>query len=317
MTNFSTNQVMQFYVHVPESVEGKKDGHYLVVDKKFADGSFSMAITSDGKEPKAADKNALGRTDKIENVMWAKLTKAAKLATPLKEATLTFNTAVNGGKPIVGQDYILKVSYPSVGGVGIEGWTTKVAAAYADKNASVETIAAALIKNLNAAFEADGVLEAKAGETAGTIVISQTTLAIDSYERGIRPVTIADFRVVATPVVEEGEEVDWLDEASYKTVESDTKVSGSYKLADMEYFAMGERGDEYRMAGYPNYIKTAYKIVPGKEYDVYTIHFAYKGANDQSHKSEKDLIIAVPEGTTITDLSEALTALGVTLEVRS
>ena len=203
MTNFSTNQVMQFYVH---------DGdHKLVVDKKFADGSFSMAITTNGAAPAADGKNAIGRTDKIENVMWATLTKAAKLQTPYKEATLKFNAKVNDGAPIVGQDYIVKVSYPAIGGVGIEGWTTKVATAYASAGATTKAIVAELVENLNAAFEADGVLEAKVGKTEDELVITQTNIAEKSYERGVRPVTIADFNVIAAPVIEDGEEVNWLD----------------------------------------------------------------------------------------------------------
>lgn len=309
MTNFSTNQVMQFYVH---------DGdHKLVVDKKFADGSFSMAITTDGVAPSTTDgktTNAIGRTDKIENVMWATLTKAAKLKTPYKKVTLEFETEVNDGAPIVGQDYIVKVSYPAIGGVGIEGFTTKVATAYASAGATTEAIVAELAKNLNAAFEADGVLVATIeGEGKTTLVITQTDIAEKSYERGVRPVTIADFNVIAAPVIEDGEEVNWLKTTIAK---SDKGVKGSYKLADMEYFALGERGDEYRMMGYPNYVKTTYRIDLAKEYDVYNIHYAYKGSNDQSHKSEKDLIIAVPTGAdAITGLDAALSALGVTLKV--
>ena len=307
MTNFSTNQVMQFYVH---------DGdHKLVVDKKFADGSFSMAITTDGVAPAADGKNAIGRTDKIENVMWATLTKAAKLETPYKKVTLEFKDEVNDGAPIVGQDYIVKVSYPAIGGVGIEGFTTKVATAYASAGATTEAIVAELAKNLNAAFEADGVLVATIeGEGKTTLVITQTDIAEKFYERGVRPVTIADFNVIAAPVIEDGEEVNWLKTTIAK---SDRGVKGSYKLADMEYFALGERCDEYRMMGYPNYVKTTYRIDLAKEYDVYNIHYAYKGSNDQSHKSEKDLIIAVPTGVnnTITGLDAALSALGVTLKV--
>ena len=310
MTNFSTNQVMQFYVH---------DGdHKLVVDKKFADGSFSMAITTDGEAPSVKEDkttNAIGRTDKIENVMWATLTKAAKLKTPYKKVTLEFKDEVNDGAPIVGQDYIVKVSYPAIGGVGIEGFTTKVATAYASAGATTEAIVAELAKNLNAAFEADGVLVATIeGEGNDTLVITQTDIAEKSYERGVRPVTIADFNVIAAPIIEDGEEVNWL---KITIAMSDKAVKGSYKLADMEYFALGERGDEYRMMGYPNYVKTTYRIDLAKEYDVYNIHYAYKGSNDQSHKSEKDLIIAVPTGdnNTITGLDAALSALGVTLKV--
>ena len=310
MTNFSTNQVMQFYVHT--------DGHELYIPAaEDINGSFSIAITTNGEAPSTTDgktTNAIGRTDKIENVMWATYTPASKLKTPYKEATLTFNAKVNEGAPIVGQDYIVKVSYPAIGGVGIEGFTTKVATAYASAGATTATIVAELVENLNAAFEADGVLEATIeGVGKDTIVITQTDIAEKSYERGVRPVTIADFNVTAAPVIEDGVEVNWLDKVIAPS--TTTFVNGGYKLADMEYFALGERGDEYRMMGYPNYVKTTYRIDPAKEYSVYNIHYAYKGSNDQSHKSEKDLIIAVEGSTaTISTLEAALTKLGVTVE---
>lgn len=310
MTNFSTNQVMQFYVHT--------EGHKLYIpEAKDINGPFSIAIITEGTAPASDGKNVIGRTDKIENVMWATLTKAEKLKTPYKQATLTFNGEVNEGAPIVGQDYIVKVSYPAIGGVGIEGWTTKVATAYASAGATTATIVAELVKNLNAAFEADGILEAKVDDTKTKLVITQTDIAEKSYERGVRPITIADFKVTTAPVIEDGEEIDWLTEDSYKTVAApeNTWAASGYKLADMEYFALGERGDEYRMMGYPNYIKTTYRIDPTKEYSVYNIHYAYKGSNDQSHKSEKDLIIAVEGGGEIDNLAAALTKLGVTLKV--
>ena len=315
MTNFSTNQVMQFYVHT--------DGHKLYIPTNESgeatiNGPFSIAITTDGDAPTSNGKttNAIGKTDKIENVMWATLTKAKKLQTPYKEATLKFNAKVNKGAPIVGQDYIVKVSYPAIGGVGIEGFTTKVATAYASAGATTATIVAELVKNLNAAFEADGVLEAKVGEAETTIVITQTDIAEKSYERGVRPVTIADFNVIAAPVIEDGKEVNWLDKVVIAP-STTAFVKSGYKLADMEYFALGERGDEYRMMGYPNYVKTTYRINPAEEYDVYNIHYAYKGSNDQSHKSEKDLIIAVPANDANFEkaLKTALSALGVTLKV--
>ena len=306
MTNFSTNQVMQFYVHT--------DGHKLYIPAaENINGPFSIAITTDGKAPTSDGKttNVIGRTDKIENVMWATYTEAAKLKVPYKEATLKFNDKVNEGAPIVGQDYIVKVSYPAIGGVGIEGFTTKVATAYASAGATTATIVAELVKNLNAAFEADGVLEAKVGETETTIVITQTDIAEKSYERGVRPVTIADFNVTAAPVIEDGEEVNWLD---VEIAKSETAyVKGGYKLADMEYFALGERGDEYRMMGYPDYIKSDYIVDPTKEYYVLNIHFAYKGANDQSHKSEKDLVLAA---TTLTQLNAIAKALETEFDIK-
>jgi flavin reductase (DIM6/NTAB) family NADH-FMN oxidoreductase RutF len=64
-----------------------------------------------------------------------------------------------------------------------------------------------------------------------------------------------------------------------------------------EYFALGERGDEYRQMGWPAVTYDAdYKIDPkaAQEYDVLVVHYAFAGSNDQSHLSEKDLIIAAP-----------------------
>ena len=64
MTNFSTNQVMQFYVADSDTILPYKD------EKAFKISFPSLGITS----------------DKIENVEWAKLTKAAKLQPKAKKA---------------------------------------------------------------------------------------------------------------------------------------------------------------------------------------------------------------------------------------
>jgi hypothetical protein len=104
-----------------------------------------------------------------------------------------------------------------------------------------------------------------------------------------------DFEVSVNTVVEEGEDVQWAEITVGKA--DDLTVSGKFKLADMEYFALGERGDEYRQMGWPAVAYDAdYKIDPkaAQEYDVLVVHFAFAGSNDQSHLSEKDLIIAAP-----------------------
>lgn len=286
MTNFSTNQVMQFYVADSITTLPYKD------EKAFKISFPSLGITS----------------DKIENVEWAKLTKAAKLQPKAKKATITF-----AGEAVVGQDYAVKVSYPEVGGAGVESWTTKTAVAHAGKGATKETVIAELIAQLTKVLGVDDVLTVAAVEGGFTIAPKVENV---KYERGIRPIAIPDFNVTVNQLVEEGDLTDWvnLDAAQQIPVESiETGLTSGYKLADMEYFAMGERGDEYRMAAYPNHIITDYKIDPTKNYDVYNIHYSYKGYNTQSHKSEKDLIIAVTAGTTLSALATELTKLGVTI----
>ena len=293
MTNFSTNQVMQFYV-----VDSAADIKILPYkdEKAFKISFTKLGVTS----------------DKIENVEWAKLTKAAKLQPKAKKATITF-----AGEVVVGQDYAVKVSYPEVGGAGVESWTTKTAVAHAGKGATKATVIEELVAQLTKILGVDDVLTVAAVEGGFTIAPKVENV---KYERGIRPIAIPDFNVTVNQVVEEGELTDWvtLDDAQQIPVEAiETGLASGYKLADMEYFAMGERGDEYRMAAYPNHIVTDYKIVPTEDYDVYNVHYSYKGYNTQSHKSEKDLIIAVPAGTTLDaegkDFEGAITGLGATI----
>lgn len=286
MTNFSTNQVMQFYVADSITTLPYKD------EKAFKISFPSLGITS----------------DKIENVEWAKLTKAAKLQPKAKQATITF-----AGEVVVGQDYAVKVSYPEVGGAGVESWTTKTAVAHAGKGATKETVVEELVAQLTKVLGVDDVLTVAEAEGGFTITPNVENV---KYERGIRPIAIPDFNVTVNQIIDDGELTNWvaLDDNQQIPVESiETGLTSGYKLADMEYFAMGERGDEYRMAAYPNHIITDYKIDPAKNYDVYNIHYSYKGYNTQSHKSEKDLVIAVTAGTTLSALATELTKLGVTI----
>ena len=287
MTNFSTNQVMQFYVADSFTVLPYKD------EKAFKISFPSLGITS----------------DKIENIEWVKLTKQSALAPKMKKATVTF-----AGDVVIGEDYAAKVSYPEIGGAGVESWTTKTAVAHAGKGATKETVVAELIAQLTKILGVDDVLTVAPADGGFTITANVANV---KYERGVRPITIPDFNVTVNQITDEGELTNWatLDENQQLPVESvDTGLTSGYKLADMEYFAMGERGDEYRMAAYPNHIVTDYKIVPTQNYDVLTIHYSYKGYNTQSHKSEKDIIIAMTPGTTLpTALTTEFTEQGVTV----
>ena len=284
MTNFSTNQVMQFYV-----VDSAADIEILPYkdEKAFKIGFTKLGVTS----------------DKIENVEWAKFTKSTALKTKAKKMTVTF-----AGDVVIGEDYAIKVSYPEVGGAGVESWTTKTAVAHAGKGANKTTVVKELKDQLTKILGVDGVL--KVVDATDGVAITANVADL-KYERGIRPVVIPDFNVTVNQVTDEGELTNW---ATLDVASVDTGLASGYKLADMEYFAMGERGDEYRMAAYPNHIVTDYKIDPTKTYGVYNVHYSYKGFNDQSHKSEKDLVIAVLNDTALTaegkDFENAITTLG-------
>lgn len=266
MVNFSTNQVMQFYV---------------------LDGSAVVVPTLDGKA-QVKFTFADGETicsDVIENVMWGKLTDADSLATPLKKITLTMDEVVPG------ENYVVRVKYPEVGGLGVEGWVTKTAVYTAKKDDAPQNVYDALASTLEVAFKNDGVLTVDA--TSGLVIsCADPTKA---YKRGIRPVAIPDFQVSFAPVT-----VDGVEDTKWATLTESTSgsVKNGYKVSDMEYFALGERGDQYRNVDYINAIESNYRVTnPKGEYDVLVVHYAYKGANQNSHKSEKDLIVVAPKGS--------------------
>ncbi len=276
MTNFSTNQVMQFYVlESSAKVVTPVAGDYFKVEFTNADGIVTAL------------------TDKIENVMYGKLAKAAALAVPFTVANIKLDEFINGGAPVNGETYTIKVSYPEVGGLGNEGWVTKTASVLAtSKVADAATLYTELAKALNDAFGVDAVLEAE--PKADGVSVTQKNLT-KYYKRGVRPLVMPQFTVSASVITLDGEEVMPFDKTSFDVVESDVDpIKNGYKVADMEYFAMGERGDQYRYADYINAIETEYKVDAKGEYDVLTVHFAYKGYNQNSHKSEKDLIIVAP-----------------------
>lgn len=288
MTNFSTNQVMQFYVlDGTAAVKASKTGDYAVVTFTHADGE---KIAS----------------DRIENIMYGKLTKAAALEIPYTVADIKLDTAVNGGAPIKGTTYTVRVSYPEVGGLGNEGWVTKTASVTAtSKIASAEALYTELAEILNAAFVNDGLV---AVAEADGLSVTQKDLT-KYYKRGMRPIVVTPFTVSAPAIIVEGEEVQPFAETSFKVVESDADgIGNGFKVADMEYFALGERGDQYRMMGWPDVIESNYRVDPKKTYDVLVVHYAYKGANQNSHKSEKDLIVVSDDAAKLLQLAKDIKA---------
>lgn len=281
MTNFSTNQVMQFY-----ALEG-----VTAEVKPYELENAAVVTFTKGDESRVSDK--------LQNVMWGKLTTADALKKAGKKVTITTDKVVKG------QDYVVRVSYPEVGGLGVEGWTTKVAVAHANTTVAAD-IYKEIVENLKRALDVDGVLTVNNASGIAIEPVNTTKY----YKRGARPVIIPDFKVETNLIVEDGENIDW---ATQTVAESAVAVvTSGYRVADMEYFAMGERGDQYRMMGYPDVIETEYLVDPAKEYDVLVVHYAYKGANEGDYKSEKDLVIAGVKGSLDTLAGKLSKATGAT-----
>ncbi len=118
--------------------------------------------------------------------------------------------------------------------------------------------------------------------------------------------------------------INWCTSATTETTKANLPYIGNGQMiADMEWFCMGERGDDYRMMGYPNNIDTKYLIDPSKEYNVIDFDFKYMGSGVDNQESVKHmtLVFNYTDGVasnaqytlTNTFIGDLATATGLTL----
>ena len=303
---FSTNQATHVYVA-----------------KEFKDGVDNLANLGDTLVKATPDKSAiyfqhkgaggLTRSDLIDvkNILYAKVTPASKMQKNLKVCTVTLDEDVNGGQPVVGQDYVLRVTFDGYIGISPEDsqyWKHAIVHVNNGMDASkfYKQMALSLAKNMSRearkliTIELNDGTEVTAHTKEATLSGTYTSLVIKEVEQewllGTKQLKPLNITVVPTDImVKEGNTlnpVKW-----GKVVESKGAVINNGKdMADLEYFHMGERGDQYRMVGFPDYVPTTYLVDPTKEYDTVNIHYAYVGSNECCQKSEKDIILIVPAG---------------------
>ena len=278
----------------------------------------------------------LTRSDLIEiaNIIDVKATPASKMARPLTAAKVTLNTeALSDSKPVAGEDFILRLKFQNPVGMSPENqyWKYGVVHTTATMTASefYLKLASSIAKNM--AREAVQLVKVyvtynsskteitKDSNVSNTTTFNQTYTGVQIEEveqewiLGIKQDKPLVFTVEPTWVKNGNAEVVWGDVVynnskktvggavpSVTTVNSGAPSAGSVVnsklMADYEYFYMGERGDQYRMVNWPDYIPTKYLVDPTLEYgyDTVAIHYAYTGANHSVQKSEKDITFIVP-----------------------
>ena len=109
---------------------------------------------------------------------------------------------------------------------------------------------------------------------------------------GTMPLEFMNFAVQPTTINDGIEERIWGTVTELTPVK---KIENGKMVADMEYFYMGERGDQYRNIKWPNTIKTNYLINEAVKYNILDITYAYQGSGEDVQKSQKTITIAVPK----------------------
>lgn len=305
MATFSTNQVRQLYV-----AKTLKTSHVLATDT-----AGSIAVKSDTAknhlyfEYKGADNLMRSDLIDIKNILYAKATNADDMAHELRAVTVTLDSEVNAA-PVAGQDYILRIAFKQYVGMSDEDQYFKygMVHAYAGMTASdfYKKLALSLAKNFSREIvplvkfiltdSEDEAVPVDATTKESSLTGTYKALVIDEVEQpwrlGIMEQTPVYFEVQPVPVTVNGDERIW-----GKVEETDPAgtIANGKKIADLEYFCMGERGDMYRGVGYPNNIPTTYLVDPTVKYNVIDIHYAYVGSNESVQKSEKTITLVVPK----------------------
>lgn len=304
MAAFSVHQVRQLYVAnaYKENLAALNNaGDITVVKTNEGDAMYFQYMGA------LLDKM---RSDliKVDNITNLTATKAEDIATKLKGYTLTLDPAVNSGQPVAGQDYILRLAFREYIGMSEADQYFKYGMVHALSGLSAsdfyKEMALSLAKNISKdtttlvdIYLYDGSTSTKVeastkkSSLTGTYTAIRFVEAVQPWHLGTMPQAVIPFEVQPVNVLVDGDQRLWGKVESY---DSQVSLPEGQLIADLEYFCMGERGDQYRNMGWPNVIPTKYLVDPSKEYDVLNIHYFYQGDGISVQKSEKDIQIVVP-----------------------
>lgn len=328
MAVFNTNQNRQFYV----ANSYAKDG----VSEKATVGTIDLGTVDDGvsKEVffkyKGADTVLRSDLIPVKNLEYVKAVSAKDMVTPLKKVLVSLSPDVNGGVPISGQDYILRLAFRQFYGMSDEDQYFKEGAVHAYKDMTAADFYAKMAESLNLNFsreigaykDADGWHNPylKFIAAADCLVIEELA---QEWSLGTMSQERVYFEVCPTTVLSDGDEVIWgtVDDATPtkdNAVVGTNAIGNGHYIADLEWFCMGERGDQYRNVGWPNVIPTTYLVDPTKEYNVLEIHYAFTDTGVNSYKSEKDITIVSSDASVINSLITAFnSATGLSIKTLS
>lgn len=310
MRLFTSNQVNHVYVAkaVKSNLAGlTTDGDILVKEVEPEKDGFYIQHKGPG---------GITRSDLIKkcNILWTSLKKGTDDVTNLYKHVVTLNSfgkdASDNTKVVGGQDYILRVTFYGYVGMSPEDsqyWKYGMVHTYTGMTLSdfykkmAISLAQGMLREsvqfMKIALTTSGS-DVEVTSTTKIDDLSSTTatgIAIIETEPdwilGLKQQKFLHLDVVPGTIENEDGEFQWGDVAA-PTVAS--TINNGKKIADLEYFSHGERGDQYRMVGWPDYIPTKYLVDETLSYDIINIHYSYIGANESVQKSEKDLTLVCP-----------------------
>ncbi len=280
MSVFNTDQARHFYV--TNTVENivKDGGEFVKIDV----GSSFAAASSDIIEKKQVE--YINITSQLN-----------KLVRPRKKVTVGIDSNIlDSGNVPAGFHYVLKIIFRQYVSNSDEDRLVKIADVYTKTSITPAQFMAKLKESIDLNLAAE---ESASGVTLLTRTVSGNTLVLTEtympWKLGKMSVATLPFEVVAEPVEIDNIEVDWatITPAAVAKDSSDT-LAGARKLADLEWFCLGERGDIYRGITWPLNFDPTYQIdaTGATAYSVVDLTYFYMGNNEDIQHSRKTITLA-------------------------
>lgn len=290
MAIFTTNSVRHFYV-----LKSKK----TTVEGLTTAGDYLVSTTQDGKKYfQYMGEGGLIFSDLIDPKTITHIKYTVGEGTPTSKITVTLPEKAS---IVAGQDYVIRIKVLSHYSPAQEAAMFQFGVVHANNDMVKtpkkfwEALAKSLNANLNKGEEKlFDITVPEAGTSLEIKEIAQTK----NYKRGSISVKPVNFEVYTSESTlyfagEEGSE------GYYETMlwgktncEDSTPIPNAYKIADMEHFYHGERGDVYRDSVAKIGWDTKYMINDfSVNYNTLDIHFAFVDTGTESYRSEKDITL--------------------------
>lgn len=308
MANFSVNQVQHLYVAETLSETSHASTVTNASNAKTI-GVNGISENSVKKEMyfvyKGADTVLKSDLIPVANITSIRPIKASAMATIMRKVEITLDSNVNSGAPVAGQDYVLGINFKNFFSSGDASQYYKNAAVHATSGMSASDFYKKMVEELNKAFAREDGATASSNpylafswKPNGTTATQADAIVIEEkpqeWALGTKKARRIMFDILFSTIYTAGDDFIW---GVATNVSGGQSVNNGQKIADLEWFCMGERGDQYRNVGWPNVIPTKYLVDSTKEYSLIEIHYAFTDTGVNSYRTEKDMTIAVPNGT--------------------
>ena len=314
MANYSVNQVHQLYV---------AKSYNATVNAESAAGTIGNVKTVDdirGKEMffnyKGVESVLTSDFIQIHNIGYAKAIKAADMVTVMKKVKIALKSNVAGGEVVSGQDYVLSINFKNFFSSGDASQYFKDAAVHGTSGMTAAQFYTKMVESLNKAFSRENGANntsnpyLKFTSDANGLYIEEKP---QEWELGTKKARRIMFDVFCSTIYTGGEDLVWGEVTDVTPAKSaatvgTNAVGNGQQIADLEWFCMGERGDQYRNVGWPHVIPTKYLVDPTKQYNVLELHYAFTDTGVNSYRTEKEITIVAEDASVLNSLIGAINA---------